>query len=118
MLIQQNFSVAAGDDVEISLDIDPDVQSLVGTNITFRAHAQQMAVPLDDPVLVKNLDNGLQITDPDYGLVLITFNSADTIDLPPSNYSYEITLYDGAVRTTVTKGIMTVTQTSNPQALT
>jgi hypothetical protein len=118
MLIRQNFSMAQGDDMTVSLDINPDVASLVGCNLTFRVYAQQAAVPIGDPLVTKNLDDGLQITDPDYGLLLITFEPADTIDLDPGNYCIECTLYDlEGKRTTVTEGIMTLARTKNPLAL-
>ena len=117
-LIQQNFSMTQGDDTVIMLDIDPDVDSMIGTDLTFRAYAQEMAVPLGDAVLTKDLDDGLQITDPDYGEVLITFVPDDTIEMAPGNYCYEITTYDiDEKRVTVTYGIMTLTRTKNPEAL-
>jgi len=117
-LIRQNFSLAQGDDVTIELDINPDIASLVGANLTFRVYDQEQAVPLGDPVITKDLDSGLQITDPDYGLLLITFVPGDTISLVPKNYVIECTLYDqDDRRTTVTEGIMSLTRTKNPQAL-
>jgi hypothetical protein len=117
-LIQQNFSLAAGDDKIISLDINPDVESLVGTNLTFRAYDQSFGVPLGDALVTKNLDDGLEISDPDYGIVLITFVRADTIDLMPKNYAFEITTYDpNDKRITVTQGIMTLNRTKNPESL-
>lgn len=118
MLIQQNFSLAAGDDIEISLDIDPDTESMIGTDITFRVYDQSAGVPIDDAIITKDLDDGLQISDPDYGQAVITFLAADTLDLMPKNYAFEITTYDiDDLRTTVAKGIMTLLRTNNPEAL-
>jgi hypothetical protein len=117
-LIGQNFSISAGDNKIVSLDIDPDIASMVGTNLTFRAYDQSFAVPTGDAVVTKNLDDGLEISDPDYGIVLITFVSDDTIDLTPKNYAFEITTYDPeANRITVTQGIMTINRTKNPKSL-
>lgn len=114
--IQQNFSLSAGDDIIISLDVNPDVESLVGTNITMRVYDQEFAVPIGDPVITKDIDNGLQISDPEYGIVLIQFDSADTMELTPKNYVYEITMYDTeGKRITVTEGVLTLNRTVNPQ---
>ena len=116
MLIRQNFAIPLGDQIDVDLDINPDVESMVGTDITFRAYAQNTGVAIGDPILVKNLDAGLEIADPTYGLVIISFDEADTINLAPDNYYFEITLYDlDGARTTVTEGIMTLLRTRNPQ---
>jgi|SRR5262245_30094053 len=114
-LIQQNFSMTQGDDTVIMLDIDPDVASLVGSDLTFRVYNQEMGVPLGDPIIVKNLDDGLQIADPEYQLIQITFVPADTINLQPKNYVIECSVWDtNQKRTTVTLGIMTLARAVNP----
>jgi len=116
MLIRQNFAIPLGDQIEIDLDINPDIESMVGTDVTFRAYAQDTGVPIGDPVLTKNLDDGLEIADPTYGLVVISFDETDTINLAPDNYYFEITLYDiDGARTTVTEGLMTLLRTKNPE---
>src|SRR5262245_20954319 len=114
-LIRQNFSLAQGDDAIITLDIDPDVESLVGSNLTFRVYDQQMVVPIGDALIVNNLDAGLEISDPDYGIIMITFEEADTSGLAPKNYVHEATIWDtDGKRTTVEFGIMTLARTENP----
>lgn len=114
-LIQQNFTLAAGDQVDISLDIGPDIASMVGTNLTFRVYEQQVGVSIGDALIVKNLDEGLQISDPDYGIVVISFDEEDTSAMTPRNYNFEVTTYDtDDIRITVSQGVMTLTRTMNP----
>ena len=99
----------------VDLDIGPDVASLIGTNITWRAYQQFCGIPYGDPVITKNLDAGLQISDPDLQLVLITLDRADTIDLDLGNYWHEASIDDtSAKHTTVTEGIMTLVRAENP----
>jgi hypothetical protein len=115
MLIRQNFSVAKGNDIIVDLDIGPDVASLIGTNITWRAYEQMFGIPFGDPVIVKDLDNGLQISDPDLQLVLITLDRVDTVDLVLGNYWHEVSIDDTSDKhTTVTEGIMTLVRAENP----
>jgi len=113
----QNFSMPRGDDFQVSLDIDPDVSSLVGSQVTWRVYAQDTGVAIGAPVLTKNLDQGLEITDPTYQLILITLQGADTAGLAPGNYYHEATVYDiDGKRTSVSAGILTLLADVNPAA--
>lgn len=116
MLIRQNFEFACGTDFEATVDIDPDTVSLVGTQLTLRVYEQDTAVPLGDPIITKNIDDGLQITDPDYGLLIVTFERDDTVDLTPKNYWFEVSQdgTDGESHVPVAQGILTLTRAKNP----
>lgn len=115
----QNFSVPAGDSVDINFDIDPDDGvSLVGATIYWRAYEQQFGQPLPgvDPVIEKYTDHGLQVTDPEAQKFTVELDRTDTIDLL-RNYYHEATIRDPNDNwVTVTLGIMTVTGTENRTA--
>lgn len=114
-LIRQNFSIAAGDDTQLPLDIGPDVgSSLVGANLTFRVYEQDAGVRVGLPIITKDLGSGLTVADPTYQMVLVAFVPADTLTLAPKNYIHEATVYQSGRRTTVSEGVMTVNRSSNP----
>jgi Flp pilus assembly protein TadG len=116
MPVIQNFSVPADDDVEVNIDVDPDDGvSLVGSTIYFRVYEQTNGVPTYDvsPVISKQTDQGIQVTDSDTWQFTVTIDRADTASLL-RNYYFETQVVDSngkSVRTTY--GIMTVTQTEN-----
>jgi len=117
MKILQNFSIPQGDDYTIDMDIGPDSpESLVEAQLTFRMYKSDCGVPVGDPVVTKNLDDGLQITDPDYQLILVTFTPEDTIDLDVgTNLIMECTVYDqNGKRVTVAQGVCSIVRTANP----
>ena len=49
-LIQQNFSMTAGDDVIVSLDIDPDVVSMIGNGLIATPTAYERICPIACPI--------------------------------------------------------------------
>lgn len=114
MPIIQNFSVPAGDDVDVNFDVDPDDgASLIGATIYWRVYEQENGLPIAgaEPVLEKVLDDGIQVTDPDTGKFVVTIDAEDTEDML-RNYYHEARIFDvDSNWVTVTIGIMTVTGT-------
>lgn len=114
MPIIQNFSIPAGDDVDVNFDVDPDDgASLVGATIYWRVYEQEFGQPIAgaDAVLEKVLDDGIQVTDPDAGQFVVEIAADDTVDML-RNYYHEARIKDvDGNWVTVTTGIMTVTGT-------
>ena len=116
MPITQNFSIPAGDSVDINFDVDPDEGgSLIGSTIYWRAYEQESGLPVagSEPVIEKVLDDGIQIVNPDTLQFVVELDRADTVNLL-RNYYHEATIKDQDDNwVTVTLGIMTVTGTEN-----
>lgn len=118
MLDPQNFSLYAGNDFELTIDIDPDDGvTLVGSLIYWKAYEQRFGQPVAgvDPVISKNNDDGgtIVVIDPDTQKLKVPLTSADTIGLL-RNYYHETTVVDperGEI--TVATGIVTVLGTEN-----
>jgi hypothetical protein len=118
MLESQNFSVYAGNNVDITIDIDPDDEvTLVGAVITWSVYPQAFGQPVagEDPVIEKSNGVGgtIVVTDPDTQTLSIPLEEEDTIELL-RNYYHECTVEDesrGLI--TVAHGIMTVLGTEN-----
>lgn len=118
MLDPQNFSVYAGNDFDITIDIDPDDNiTLVGALIYWRVYGQQFGQPLAgiDAFLEKSNGDGgtIVVTDPTTQTLTIPLESVDTVSLL-RNYYHEATVVDpdrGEI--TIANGIMTVLGTEN-----
>lgn len=115
--VLQNFSIPAGDDVELDFTLTPansGAEIGPGAQIYFSAFEQTFGVVAEDipPVIEKVLDHGIEITDPDTKKFSVTVaGETDTI-LLLGNYYYEAQVVDLSGKTvTATQGIMTVTQT-------
>ena len=113
--IVQNFSIPADDDVELDFTLVPTGQIILGpgSEIFFDAYESQFGAPIPgvDPVIVKVLDHGIEITDPDLLTFTVTILRADTAGLL-RNYYYEVRIVDAAgLSITTTIGILTVTGT-------
>ena len=114
----QNFSVPAGNDVSISLQVDPDtgLTTLVGTHIVWRAYEQVFGIALSDGsppfLLEKSTTDGSIVILPSPPMECqIKLASGDTASLL-RNYYHQTQLIDQAGNTsTINCGIMTVTQT-------
>jgi hypothetical protein len=113
MPVIQNISVPAGDDIEITFNIDDDtVIDLVTATIRWRVYEQAYGIPDGDPVIDKSITEGSIIysgSPADEFVVKII--PADTKDML-RNYYHEACVVDvnGQV-TTITTGIFTVTST-------
>ena len=112
MPVIQNFSVAAGDDLEINFVLDADTPiDLDGADIYWNVYEQAYGIPNSDvePVIAKT-PSDITIGSPaDNFTVFLT--EEDTEDLL-RNYYHEAHVVDvNGNTTTVTIGIMTVTQT-------
>jgi len=118
MLEPQNFSVYAGAQTDITIDIDPDDGvTLVGSIIVWRVYEQELGLPTvgAEPVIEKDNDVGgtIVVTDPDLQKLKVPLVSADTVGLL-RNYYHEATVIDpdrGYIP--VANGIMTVLGTEN-----
>lgn len=118
MLDPQNFSVYAGNDVEITVDIDPDDGiTLLGAEIVWKVYEQAHGLPVAgvDAVIEKSNGSGGTITveDPDTQVLTIPLEPDDTLNLL-RNYYHEATVIDPDRGTiTIANGIMTVLGTEN-----
>ena len=117
MPLIQNFSVPAGDNRVIVLNVSPDDGDalLNAVEIVWQAFVQHYSVP--DPtlpaVITKTLEHSLEVDDPTALIINATFDGPETVGLL-RNYYHETTLVDPAGNTTtVNQGIMTVTETEN-----
>ena len=118
MLDPQNFSVYAGNGVDVSIDIDPDDGvTLVGSFIEWALYASELGQPVGDPILVKNNGDGgtVVVTDPDAQVLKVPLEEADTEDLEPRNYCHVTYVREpDSSPVTVAHGIMTVLTTNSP----
>lgn len=108
-----NFSVDAGDSVNLNWTVDPKGTGVTlgpGTQIFWSVFTQSVGIPdfESGPVIVKVLDHGIQITNPDLLQFTVEIDRTDTIGLL-RNYYHECLVVDASGNyDTVTKGIMTV----------
>ena len=114
--VVQNVSIPAGDAADLNFDVDPDDgQTLLGADIYWKVYEQEHGVPKlgVDPVIVKVLDDGIQITDPDALKFTVAIQREDTVGLL-RNYHHEAKIIDpDGNHVTVNYGVFTVTQTEN-----
>lgn len=117
-MIPQNFSVPAGDEVIITLTMDPNANVVVsGTTVDWRVYEQQYGVPTADVPAIISKSNvsptGITLLDSPPDTITIELVEADTVGLL-RNYYHEATVIDGSGnRVTIACGIMAVTQTEN-----
>lgn len=114
MPVIQNFSVPAGDDVPVTFVMDPGSGIDINTaEARWRAFQQENGVPLPatSPILDKTSlsGGGIELVPSPLGFI-VTFAGADTVDML-RNYYHEAEVTDAAGHSTLTVGIMTVTQT-------
>lgn len=126
----QNFSVPAGNDVQIALQVSPDtdLDTLDGSIILWRAYAQAFGIPNFEalsalpvpspafaPLIEKSTDDGSIVILPSPPMSCqIMIAAADTRELLRNLY-HETTMMDASGNTsTLNAGIMTVTATLNP----
>ena len=129
----QNFSVPAGNDVQIALSVAPDtdLDTLEGSIILWRVYAQAFGIPnfyayatLDDlpspspstsPLLEKSTDDGSILVLPSPPMACqILIAAGDTREML-RNYYFETSMMDVSGKTsTLNCGIMSVTATENP----
>ena len=115
MPIIQNFSVPAGDDVDLTFDIDDDTAIVLsGATIFWNAYEQIQGVPdKTKPVINKSSvsGDGIEIPASPDDIFVVSLVEADTLELL-RNYYHEAKIVDAnGNHTTVTIGVMTVTET-------
>ena len=114
MPVIQNISVPAGDDIEITFDLDDNtVIDLDGATITWNVYEQVYGIPDGTPVISKSTSDVDEVTIPgspaDIFVVMLT--GADTKGML-HNYYHEAYVEDvNGSKNTITTGIFTVTQT-------
>jgi len=112
MALIQNFSVRAGNSQAINFDVGPDdsTPSYIGMNIQWTVY--QMSVigqpDLQNIVLQKVLDDGLQIDDPETHKFHVDLSRGDTLDLVGNYYHLAQVIDADGNYTDVTLGVMTV----------
>jgi len=111
----QNFSLPAGDDVEMTLDIGPDIvgaeNDLTGCTILWQVFGQTYGVPDGAPPIISKSTggNGITITGTDAQTAEMIVDRADTFGLL-GNYYHEAKIVDGTDNEiSVTYGILTIT---------
>jgi hypothetical protein len=108
----QNFTVPAGNDVDINVDIDPDGDgiTLVGSHLFWRVYEIEcgMIIPDTEPVLEKySEDGGIIAIDSDLQKFRISILATDSASLL-RNYFHETTIVDPEDNiTTLNQGIIT-----------
>lgn len=107
--VDQDFEIYAGDSATVTIAVvNPNTQQakdLSGAIVVWRAINRITC----EPAFAKTNGNGLEISNPAYGLIQITITANETKDLSPGRYDHAATVRDGAGDTcTVTVGTMTV----------
>jgi hypothetical protein len=107
----QNFSIAAGDDLSVTFNLDPtDGISLDGATVNWRAYDQTSgSVTSFVPVIAKATGSGITIPTSPANEFVVRIEAADSIPLL-GNYYHTAQLVDvGGNTATICAGIMTVT---------
>ncbi len=115
MSVIQNFSAPAGDDLEIVFVFDPGYAVAEdGAVVEWKVYDQSVGIPdLSEPILSKSTSDGIDFPPSPGTEFTVRLNSADTVDLL-GNYYHEAKVTDiNGDLSTVTTGIMTVTQTGS-----
>jgi hypothetical protein len=109
--INQDFSVPAGDEATVTIDIGPDVApGLTGQDVIFRAFALANGVPDRTAALIEKSvsGGGVVVTSEPSQTAAISFDRADTLALL-GNYFHEVSIQDVSDNyITVASGVMTV----------
>ena len=114
----QNFSVPAGDDVEVTLEVTPDLEvfTLEESQIFWRVYPQAFGIPIitgsPAALIEKSSNDGSIVVLPSPPMTAkIKISGVDTSSLL-RNYYHETTMIDFVgSRSTLNCGVMTVTQT-------
>lgn len=103
----QNFEIYAGDAKQISFDIKDDAGgpvNLIGMQLTWVVTKHRSLLP----VITKTSQSGVDITDPDAGIVVISLTGAESALLTDILYYHQCVMKDGpGNETTVMTGYIT-----------
>lgn len=114
MPVIQNVSLAAGDDVTLTFNIDDDTPiDLSGAEVTWAVYAQEYGVPSGDAVINKSSlsGGGIEIPGSPADIFSVSVLGSDTKSLL-RNYYHEAFVKDvNGNKITITVGIITVTPT-------
>lgn len=110
----QHFSVSAGDDAELYFTIDTDTGITInGAEVLFEVFPQAHGIPdkTDGPIISKSTGaSTIAVIESPPNHFLVSLVSTDTVDLL-HNYYFEAKVVDvNGNNTTVTKGLMCVTE--------
>jgi uncharacterized protein DUF4054 len=119
--VRQNFSLIAGDDIDVDYSISPPPPAPVDLNqagMTWTAYPQVRGVADKTLAVISKsrADGSIEITDSANYLFKVDLASSDTMQLS-GNYYYEIVIIntqDNNKRSTPTIGTMTVIDTAQP----
>lgn len=102
--VQANFSVYKGEDVGITDSMSP-VTNITGWSLQFtlrRYYGDAAAV------LTKTIGAGITVTDATNGVFKVSIASADTANLTPGVYVYDVERADAGNRTVLTIGYLNI----------
>lgn len=112
MPVIQNISVPAGDDIEITFNIDDDtVISLTSATIRWRVYEQSYGIPDGDVVIDKSTPADIEIPGSPADVFVVSLSGEDTKGML-HNYYHEAYVEDvNGNKNTITVGMFTVTPT-------
>lgn len=111
----QDFSVCAGNDALITVNVETTVSgdTLDGSTLYWQAYNQSFGVPSGDPIIVKTNDSGggdLVVLGSPPMTFTLQLAEADTLGLLGNYYHEAVVIDEIGGRVTILQGIMTVTQ--------
>ena len=113
MAVIQNISVPAGDDIEVTFDLDDDTDiDLNGADIKWNVYEQMFGSPYGDPLISKSVELGnITVPGSPSDIFVVEIDGSDTKDLL-HNYYHEAYVEDvNGNKNTITVGIMTLKKT-------
>lgn len=102
--VQANFSFYKGEDVVITDSMSP-AAAISGWALQFTLR-KNYGDPA--PLLTKTIGAGIAVTDPTNGVFTIAVADADTVNLLPGAYVYDVERTDAGNRTVLTIGVLNI----------
>lgn len=114
MAIRNEFSVQAGDDVNLTFDIDVNAGiGIAGAQVLFNVYAQEYGIPTGEALIAKDSEIDVEtiVVLDSPPTITVTLTAAETVDLL-HNYYVEVKVIDvNGNNSTVAVGIMCVNMT-------
>jgi predicted RecA/RadA family phage recombinase len=102
--IQANFSIYKGEDVAITDSLSP-VTNITGWSLQFTLRKNYGDT---SAILTKTIGAGITVTDVTNGVFKIALANADTANLAPGVYVYDVERTDAGNRTVLTIGYLNI----------
>ncbi len=102
--VHANFSFYKGEDVVITDTMDP-TTAISGWSLQFTLR-KNYGDP--SPLLTKTIGSGITVTDATNGVFTIALADADTVNLAPGAYVYDIERTNAGNRTVLTIGVLNI----------